>query len=171
MITIYHGSNLAVLSPDPSHAKNYLDFGSGFYCTQYQEQAERWAVRKAIRTNQPAIVTIFDFNNTFEACDILNLLNDDAQWLDFVCECRAGSELWKQYDLIIGRVANDDVFKSIEFYRQGIWNREQTLSQLRYSKPNNQFCFTTQSIMNISLHYREHYHLKVSEDGTIKTKI
>ncbi len=34
-------------------------------------------------------------------------------YLDFVCECWKGSEIYKDYDIIIGTVADDDVFKSV----------------------------------------------------------
>lgn len=46
-MTVFHGSNMEICTPEVSFSKNYLDFGRGFYVTTYQNQAERWALRKA----------------------------------------------------------------------------------------------------------------------------
>ena len=50
-MTVFHGSNKEIQTPDVSFSKNYLDFGEGFYVTTYQNQAEKWAFRKAARYN------------------------------------------------------------------------------------------------------------------------
>ena len=42
---LYHGSNAIVEYPEIRKAKYNKDFYFGFYCTRYQEQAERWATR------------------------------------------------------------------------------------------------------------------------------
>lgn len=42
---VYHGSKDIVMNPEIRTAKYYKDFYFGFYCTQYQSQAERWAMR------------------------------------------------------------------------------------------------------------------------------
>lgn len=40
----------------------------------------------------------------------------NKQWLDFVCVCRRGEPLNKEYDIVIGNVANDDVFKTVDMF-------------------------------------------------------
>ena len=42
---LYHGSNEVVEYPEIRKARFHKDFYFGFYCTQYSEQAERWATR------------------------------------------------------------------------------------------------------------------------------
>ena len=42
---VCHGSKDIVMNPEIRTAKYYKDFYFGFYCTQYQSQAERWAMR------------------------------------------------------------------------------------------------------------------------------
>ena len=59
-------------------------------------------------------------------------------WLNFVCDCRRGKDVYKQYDIAIGSVADDDVFKSIDMYFKGLWDEERTLNEIRYYKMNNQ---------------------------------
>ncbi|MEE3480724.1 MAG: DUF3990 domain-containing protein [Lachnospiraceae bacterium] len=57
---VYHGSSVAVPSPDISHSYHALDFGRGFYVTSVKEQAERWARRKAGYLGQSkGIVSIY----------------------------------------------------------------------------------------------------------------
>ena len=43
---IYHGSNVAVPNPRILINAYYKDFGYGFYCTNLEKQAKRWALTK-----------------------------------------------------------------------------------------------------------------------------
>ncbi|NBI65121.1 DUF3990 domain-containing protein [Clostridiales bacterium] len=45
----YHGSTDIIEKLNVRYSKDYLDFGKGFYLTSYQEQAEKWALRKSLR--------------------------------------------------------------------------------------------------------------------------
>ena len=58
---VYHGTTMVLEKPDVTFSKDYLDFGKGFYVTMYQEQAERWALRKGIRRQIPSYINIFDY--------------------------------------------------------------------------------------------------------------
>ena len=42
-LTIYHGSNVAIESPKILVMGFYKDFGYGFYCTNLEKQAQKWA--------------------------------------------------------------------------------------------------------------------------------
>lgn len=141
---VYHGSIVEIKSPDTAHSKNYLDFGKGFYVTSYREQAERWAVRKALRSgNGKPVLNAYELNEDYSGYKVLSFRDpeDDEAWLDFVCACRDGSEEYKKYDIIIGGVADDDVFKSVDMYRRGVWDKQRTLQELKYYKKNNQIVF------------------------------
>lgn len=145
---VYHGTTEKILFPDVSYSKKYLDFGRGFYVTTYREQAEKWAKRKAVRSGKVPIVNSYDMPDSLEHAHTLNFQNADGEWLDFVCRCRKGEILYKDYDVIIGNVANDDVFKTVDMYFRGIWNREKALEELRYYKKNDQICFISQEALN-----------------------
>ena len=67
---------------------------------------------------------------------------------DFVCACRKGQPLNKEYDIIIGNVADDDVFKIVDMYFRGLWDKEKVLGELRYYKMNNQICIVNQETLN-----------------------
>ena len=42
-MTLYHGSNVEVLTPELLPSVRALDFGRGFYLTSDFDQAARWA--------------------------------------------------------------------------------------------------------------------------------
>ncbi|MBQ8637625.1 MAG: DUF3990 domain-containing protein [Lachnospiraceae bacterium] len=48
---IYHGSNVAVPNPKILINGYYKDFGYGFYCTNLEKQAKRWALTKKGASN------------------------------------------------------------------------------------------------------------------------
>ena len=130
---VYHGSTEIINKPDVIHSKKYLDFGKGFYITTFENQAKKWAVRKGMRQEKPAIVNVYELSE---------------EWLDFVCACRKGQPLNKEYDIIIGNVADDDVFKTVDMYFRGLWDKEKVLGELRYYKLNNQICIVNQETLN-----------------------
>lgn len=154
---VFHGSNLAIVSPDVIHSKKYLDFGEGFYVTIYEEQAQKWAKRKAMRQGGSPVVTVFDVLDDLADYNVKEFIHDDEVWLDFVCSCRDGKESYKKYDIIIGNVADDDVFKSVDMYRRGLWDKERTLKEIRYYKKNNQIAFITQGAIDGAVKFVESY--------------
>ena len=100
----YHGSDVIVKNPDILHSYHHLDFGVGFYVTSVKEQAERWAKRKAILNGKKkGFVSSYEYdeNSSFK---IKDFADDLDSWIDFVCECRGGSEIYKNYDVIKGKV-------------------------------------------------------------------
>ncbi len=60
---VFHGTTEIIEKPDVLHSKSYLDFGKGFYLTTYQEQAEKWAVRKGMRQGKAAIVNVYQMED------------------------------------------------------------------------------------------------------------
>lgn len=154
---VYHGSSLEIIKPKISYSKTYLDFGKGFYVTSFQNQAEKWALRKSIRQKMTGIVNVYNLQDDFKEYNVLSFESENEKWLDFVCDCRKGMELNQEYDIIIGSVADDDVFKTVDLYFRGIWSKEKTLEELRYYKMNDQICFANQGVLNELLIFQESY--------------
>jgi len=48
---VYHGSTKEIQKPDLNYGRFNLDFGNGFYVTTISEQAEKWAMRRAMMEN------------------------------------------------------------------------------------------------------------------------
>jgi hypothetical protein len=62
---IFHGGYIAVETPKIILSKFAKDFGSGFYCTELEEQAIRWAKRY-----DTPIVSKYDYfpDNSLKIC-------------------------------------------------------------------------------------------------------
>lgn len=151
---VYHSSDQCFVSPDIEHSREALDFGKGFYVTRLQDQAEKYANR-FLRAGNDAYLHIFEYS---PIADLRIKIFDsyDEEWLDFVCNCRNGKDVYKQYDIIEGGVANDKVFQTVDLYMSGIYNKEQALQNLAYEMPNNQICFITQRAIDNCLRFIEH---------------
>lgn len=155
---VYHGANIPVEQPDTKHSNKYLDFGQGFYVTVYKEQAEKWAKRKAMRYGGKPVVSVYEFSEKDTShFKMKNFAESESEWLDFVCACRNGEDIYMQYDIIAGNVADDDVFKSVDMYFRKIWSKERTLEEIRYYKQNNQIAFITQQAIESLLSYTSCY--------------
>lgn len=156
---VYHGGTEIIENPDVKFSKKYLDFGRGFYVTTYKEQAEKWAKRRAMRNRQNAVVNIYELSEDLSDYKVIKF-KDDNLWLNFICDCRRGKEIYKQYDIAIGSVADDDVFKSIDMYFKGLWDEERTLKEIRYYKMNNQICLISQELINSKIKFLKSYEVK-----------
>ena len=64
------------------------------------------------------------------------------------------------YDIIIGNVADDDVFKTVDLYFRGIWGKDQVLNELRYYKMNDQICIVNQQTLDQVLTFQKSYEVK-----------
>lgn len=65
---------------------------------------------------------------------------------------RQGTYQGKQYDLIYGAVANDDVYRTITLYMTGILTKDETLSRLKIKELFNQLVFGTEKSLQY-LHF------------------
>ena len=157
---VYHGSTEIIKNPDVSHSKKYLDFGKVFYITTFKNQAKKWAARKGMRQEKTAIVNVYELSEKWDGFRVLSFEKENEKWLDFVCGCRKGQPLNAEYDIVIGNVADDDVFKTVDMYFRGLWDKEKVLSELRYYKMNNQICIANQEILNKLITFKRSYEVK-----------
>ena len=149
---VYHGSNMIVDHPDVSHSFRDLDFGRGFYVTTIMEQAERWAKRKALFAgNSIPILNEYEMSSVLDGLHARNFGDDLDSWIDFVCQCRDGNQEYRQYDIIIGKVANDKVFRVVDLYHSGIWDKERAIKEIRVYPGYDQIAFITQKAIDQAL--------------------
>ena len=149
---LYHGSDVAVESPNLDLSRKNLDFGVGFYTTENKTQAVNFAQKVMIRKEgKSQLVSVFDFDMDAAQCvlDVLRFPAPNRLWLDFVHQNRHGIYAGKPYDLVIGPVANDDVFATLIVYEQGILNVEQTLEALKIKELYSQFVFKTEKALSL----------------------
>lgn len=151
---VYHGSTEIVEKPDVEHSYRLLDFGRGFYVTTVKEQAERWARRKAdIFGKNKAIVNIYRMNDDINGFQVKFFEEDLIEWIDFVCRCRDGEKDYQKYDLIFGKVANDKVFRVVDMYHTGIWDKERALKEIRVYPSYDQIAFIHQKAIDRLLQF------------------
>ena len=145
---VYHGSSEIVKQPDIQHSYRALDFGKGFYVTSVREQAERWARRKADLTGGKAIVNRYIMCDQTFGLKVKTFPDDLTEWIDFVCDCRDEKTVYQQYDLIIGKVADDKVFRVVDMYQSGIWDRDRALQEIRAYPNYDQIAFITRNAID-----------------------
>lgn len=153
MTTLYHGSYIAVSTPFVGLGRKKVDFGQGFYLTKLQSQAQSWAETIAERKGrniQPVVSSYkFDYDSVIANGYRVKIFESyDLEWLNYVIDCRRGGEKQKQYDMVEGGIANDNVIDTVEDYENGIITAEQALGQLRYKKVNHQICILNQEIID-----------------------
>lgn len=171
MLTLYHGSQVAVPQPNAKAGRKNLDFGSGFYLTKIKKQAEDWAVVIAGRKgrNAEAVLNTYEFEMEQAIADgvrIKSFTSYDLEWLDYVVACRHGKDYSNEYDIVEGGIANDNVIDTVEDYEKGIITAEQALGQLKYKKVNHQLCILNQSMIDKYLTFVESIVLDSEEDKT-----
>lgn len=149
---LYHGSYLEVKTPDLEHSRANVDFGRGFYTTPIYQQAARWC-GKFKRQGKPGVISRYTFDEA--ACEKLKVLRFDSYsdaWLNFILSCRSGRDT-TEYDIVVGGVANDKVFNTVELYLDGLIDRAEAIKRLRYEKPNLQLCFRTEAALKTCLRF------------------
>ena len=114
IITLYHGSNVAIDKIDLSMGMVDKDFGKGFYLTDILVQAEEMAKRRTrIAGWGTPTVTAYAFDDAVLKSDKLCVKlfpgNPVEEWAEFVYNNRHASETGfsHSYDIVIGPVAND----------------------------------------------------------------
>ena len=138
-MTVYHGSYTAIKHPKIICGKNTKDFGTGFYCTVIREQAERWARRY----DTPVINTYTVRMDT--RLDILEFDSMTEEWLDFIIRCRYGVP--HGHDVMIGAMANDQIYNYVADYMDGVLTREQFWSLAKFKYPTHQISFCSEKAL------------------------
>lgn len=136
---VYHGGFTAIEKPEILKSKFPKDFGEGFYCTQLEAQAERWASRY-----DTSVVSIYEYTPN-ETLKTLVFEEMTEKWLDFIVECRSGGI--HNFDIVIGAMANDQIYNYISDYIDGILNREQFWVLAKFKHPTHQVCFCSDNAL------------------------
>ena len=154
---LYHGSYTIIEKPDLSFSRLRTDFGKGFYLTPLKEQARSWA-RRFLKEPGTAVISAYEFfvassENLSEDARILEFDTYSLEWLDFIASCRLGLPVDTAWDLVVGGVANDKVFDTLQLYFDKLIEAGEAIGRLRYSKPNMQYCFKRQSLIEERLRF------------------
>ncbi|MDR1812752.1 MAG: DUF3990 domain-containing protein [Candidatus Fibromonas sp.] len=158
---LFHASYLEIKNPKITNRFATLDFGVGFYTTSNKEQAETFALKVCSRRKKEGFptVNIYEFND--KALDLNTLVFDSPseKWLDFVVRNRKFGRK-ENYDLIIGPVANDDVFSVIALYESGQLTKEDAIKRFKVKSLYNQYLFCNEKALS-NLAFAESYKLEL----------
>jgi len=145
---VYHGSNLAVEKPRLIVPNRTLDFGNGFYTAMNLEQAQKFAGNVVNRNEGRGIPTVsyyeLDYDRMRRDLNVLEFANPSDEWLDFVYANRTGKYTGEVYDLIIGPVANDTLYRVFRLFEDGDIDRESTIKRLKVTELYSQMTFRTE---------------------------
>ncbi|GAA0179034.1 DUF3990 domain-containing protein [Clostridium sediminicola] len=153
-MNIYHGSDVVVKKPKILQSNRLLDFGIGFYTTSNKEQATRWAEKVSLRNNTgEKFLSIynFDIENAKKELNIIEFTQPDEKWLEFITANRRGKEILEEYDIIIGPVADDNVYLTVKLFETGVLEKEEALKRLKVEKLFNQILFHTNRALSFCL--------------------
>lgn len=161
---LYHGSNVVVDKPRILVPNRFLDFGNGFYTTTNKAQAINFADRVTDRRHVgKSSVNVYEMDDEkVNGINVLEFSAPDDEWLDFVSDNRAGTAKNGGFDLIIGPVANDDVYSTFILYSTGVLTKAQTIEALKVKKLYNQYVFTTERGLDC-LKFKEVFYEKGGE--------
>ena len=145
---VYHGTTLEVRNPRILSSEKGRDFGFAFYTTDIREQAERWAIRRAKLVSRKekravaAIVNVYEWIHHDET-RIKKFEGASMEWLELVVKCRSIPEYRHDFDIVCGKIANDNVGETVSYVVQGIMRKEDAIERLRFEQINNQIAFCT----------------------------
>lgn len=138
---IYHGSNAIVEHPDICIRGYEKDFGYGFYCTNFEKQAKKWALTKKGKH----IVNLYEFTG-YDGCKTKIFKEMTEEWLDFIVDCRRGVR--HGYDIVEGPMADDTIWNYVEDLVSGEISREAFWALVKFKYPTHQIVFCTQKALD-----------------------
>ncbi len=159
---LYHGSYCSVVEPDLSKCSRFKDFGQGFYLTTSKRQAKSFSKISATKAKRNGLVPANEKNawiSVFRVHDISSLKchvfqDADIEWLHCIIAHRRNgvfADMRKEmsnYDVICGKIANDDTNATITAYMGNVFGRMGSasadsvcISLLIPQRLQDQYCF------------------------------
>ena len=139
-MTLYHGSKDIVEYPEIRKARFNKDFYFGFYCTNIEKQAERWATRYG----EKGYINRYEYTENTEL-KILRFEKMTEEWLDFIISCRSGQA--HQYDIVEGPMADDQIWNFVEGFIAGRVSRAAFWELVKFNYPTHQIVFCTEKAL------------------------
>lgn len=136
---IYHGSYLKIETPKIITGKYTKDFGIGFYLTTLESQAKKWALKY-----DTPVVNKYEYNEN-PNLKIKNFTVMTEEWLDFIINCRNGKK--HDYDIVIGAMADDQVYNYITDLISGEITREAFWELAKFKYPTHQIALCSENAL------------------------
>lgn len=140
MRTLYHGSRVIVEHPEIRIQKYHKDFYWGFYCTELERQAVRWATK----FGRDGVVNQYAYDDGIPL-RIKRFPAMSDEWLDFIAACRSGTP--HDYDVVEGPMADDTVFNYVQSFLDGEISRAAFWELVKFKYPTHQISFHTEKAL------------------------
>ena len=138
---VYHGGYTVIETPEILKSKFPKNFGEGFYCTELEIQAVRWASRY-----DTVVVSVYEYTPDKNIKSLV-FTEMTEEWLDFIVDCRSGEK--HDFDIVVGVMANDQIYNYISDFIDGILTREQFWVLAKFKYPTHQICFCSEKALKI----------------------
>lgn len=150
-ICLFHGSNVVVEVPRILENGFYKDFGYGFYCTNIEKQAKRWALSK----KKNHIVNQYTYTEN-PRLKIKKFTEMTEEWLQFIVDCRKGKT--HNFDIVEGAMADDTIWDYIEDYINEKITKAAFWELVKFKYPTHQIVFCTTEALQ-TLQFERSYEL------------
>ncbi len=125
MITLFHAGYEEIKEPDAHYGRKNADFGQGFYTTDDIDFASSWG-----RDREGADIII----NRYELDDSalkVKRLKRDQEWFEYIfANRRVRPDIYGEYDLIVGPIANDTIYETMGIVTSGFLSDEEAMKLL-----------------------------------------
>lgn len=149
MRKLFHGSRETVAHPEIRIQKYNKDFYWGFYCTELESQAVRWATR----FGRPGVINVYTYSERPDL-SVKRFPEMSEEWLDFIVACRSGTP--HDYDVVEGPMADDTIFNYIQSFLDGEISRTVFWELVKFKHPTHQISFHTEKALS-ALQYEGSY--------------
>ncbi len=115
------------------------------------------AIRKTkIEGNGSPIVSVFEWNEDISKLKYKKFSFANEEWLDFIIKCRTNIKYQHNYDIVDGKIADDNVGATITYVLSNIMRKEDAIKQLRFQKINSQIAFCTDKAISTITYLRSY---------------
>lgn len=137
---LFHTGFSIIEDPDIYYGKKNADYGQGFYLSDDEEFSHRWAKVRHDRTT---------YMNSYEL-DLTDLkvkrFERSEEWFRYIFSNRRGRvDLFADYDVIVGPIANDTIYDVMGITTSGILNDEEALQLLMLGPVYRQIAIKSQA--------------------------
>ena len=140
---LYHVGFEIIKKPKINVGRKNADFGEGFYLSDDKNFSMRWS-RK--RYNQKTYINIYELDTTGLK---IKRFRRDKYWFRYIVLNRQGfKDKYKDYDVIIGPIANDTIFETYGMITSGVFSDEQSLGLMKIGNKYNQVVIKSEKALN-----------------------
>ena len=122
---LYHVGFNVIEKPDLLRGRKNADFGQGFYLSNDLDFSNKWA-----RESSDADSILNHYEIDLNGLNVKEFKRDN-EWFNYIFKNRNGFEdIYKDYDVIIGPIANDTIFDTWGIITSGYVSEKRALKAL-----------------------------------------